>query len=280
MAGSGAQPDKDRIIDAIVLVVTRPSSLRGLIAPDVLRDALSVEFEDMLNPAGELDLQPVWEILETQPSFNADTVTAAMCRLKTFESRLAIEVKLPTALAGLKHGEVSMKASEIRLPPGLTNEIGPAAPAARPKRTTSQQRPTAAPPPAGSEGRRSRLPGWVLPLALVAALGGFGYTGFTLYQGCSTPRADWKSVDLDALSALPVKGARRFGTQVDATLSDEAWLSKGEAARKADLQAALDKLGADGVRVLVLRDARGNIRATVQRSPKTNQISFRFLAAP
>lgn len=291
MAGSGAQAVKSRVIDGLVLVITR-SGARDLIAADTLRDALSVEFEEMVTDDGDLDLEPVWEILEEQPGFDTEKVTPALCLFKTFESRLELEVKMPAALAELSHGQISMRASELRLPAveiknALRVEDAPRSKRAsmpRPKRPSDPRPKRQSVPPANtretsdSKARPSRrLPGWLTPVAMVIALATFGYAGFTLYQGCSGPKAHWKTVSADALSTLPVKNARRFGDQVDATLSDESWLSKDEAARKADLQAALTKLHASGVRVLAVRDGHGNVRATVQFSPKTNQIGFRFL---
>jgi len=275
MAGSGAQAAKSRVIDGLVLAITR-SGARDLIGADVLRDALLVEFEEMVTEDGDLDLEPVWEILEEQPGFDAETVTPALCLFKTFESRLDLEVKMPAALADLSHGQISMRASEVKLPAvEIKNAL-------RVEDSPRSKRPSVPPSttrekPSSSARASTRLPGWVTPLAMVIALATFGYAGFSLYQGCSGPKAHWKAVSSDALATLPVKNARRFGDQVDATLSDESWLSKDEAARKADLATALTKLRASGVRVLAVRDGHGNVRATVQFSPKTKQIGFSFL---
>ncbi len=277
MAGAAGKPDRDTVIEALVLVVSN-SAAKDVITPESLRSVINVEFEDMLSEDHVFDLDMVWEILEEQPSFDAELVKAPLCVFKTFEPHLDMTIKMPEAMADMSAGRISIKASDVKIPAVEMKRVLRGDDSAE-KKAPSQVAEVIDDQPADVGGSSSRLPNWVMPMALAIALGAFGFTGFTLFQTCSGPKADWKSVSLSALSELPVKNARRFGAQVEATLTDDTWLSQDEKTRKTQLEAALEKLRVDGIRVIALRDASGHVRATAQYSGRGDKIGFTFLPA-
>ena len=107
-------PSKSVTIDALVLVFSH-SKVRDIVGTDALRTVVSVEYRD-LTANGYFDLQAIWELLEEQPGFDADAAVAPMCRFKTWQRHLNMEVRLPDALRNMSEGELATAAAECVVP--------------------------------------------------------------------------------------------------------------------------------------------------------------------
>lgn len=280
MADGAAKPEKNKVIEALILAFSY-SKASAMVGTDALRSVLSVEYHDLLRN-GVFDLEYIWELLEDQPEFSPELVKPPLCLFKTFESQLGLTIKLPEALGELSASQVSVAAADCKVPAvelrRVLRDSGEPAPST--KRTEAAadaliREAEQAETPKHRKPRR-QLPAWVTPVAAVIAVVSFGFAGLSVYKGCSSPKAQWKSIGLGPLQQLPVSDARRFGAQVDARLTDDGWLAQAEATRKKQLQDALDKLRPEGVRVLILRDKQGRVRASAQYSTKNQQIGFSF----
>src|SRR5262249_15846919 len=63
---------------------------------------------------GEVDLQTVWDLLESQPGFDANAAPAPFSFVKSLEPRLQVSVKLPAAMAKLSDAEITRHSALCR----------------------------------------------------------------------------------------------------------------------------------------------------------------------
>lgn len=99
------------LIDVIVLVFAR-SELKNLVGTDALRTVLSGSQRALFPEPGTMSLQPVWELIESQPGFDAELAIPPMCRLKAWEAPLKVKVELPESLVHLDLATREKKAME------------------------------------------------------------------------------------------------------------------------------------------------------------------------
>lgn len=260
-------PDKDRVIEALVLAISH-SALGDVAGTDALRSVLRVEYHDMVE-GKVFDTEQLWELLAEQPGFDPEAAKPPLALFKTWESRLELDIKLPEAMAGMSDRERAMAASDCRVPPAelkllFRMQTGETPREARPARATTQQ------PAANTSGRhepvtaRKPRPPWLAWVAVVFALGGFSFAGYSGYQYCS-PGAQWSGFDKAALSPLPIKDASRLGDQVTASVDTAAWNDLDRDAQHKQLKIALMQLEDQGVKVISLTHG-GKPIASVQRS--------------
>ena len=107
-------PDKRTIIDALVLACTH-SQLREIVGTDALRSVLDVEYRELI-AGGTFNLQPVWELFEDQPGFDPSHAAAPLCRFKSWERQLGMDVTLPNKLLDLDEVEQARQASNCDVP--------------------------------------------------------------------------------------------------------------------------------------------------------------------
>ena len=271
-------PTKRTIVDALVLACSH-SSIRDIVGTDALRSVLDVEYRELIAD-GTFNLQAVWELFEDQPGFDPEKAAAPLCRFKTWERQLGIEISLPSQLRNLSEGEQAKLAGECDVPTVELQKVlrapspeEAAAEEAKKKADRARRLSQEIDPDrdAGPPDTRRRLA--LIGAGIVAVLA-FGIAATTLYRGCS-PSPDYERFTA-SLGELPVESPQRFGEQVRATLTDEGWLRTPEKDRRQALESALRPIASKGIQVLYLRDKKGKVRAIAQLYDNDQKIRFVF----
>jgi hypothetical protein len=273
------------VFDAIVLAFSR-SGARDIVGTDALRSALDGLAKDMITP-DTLKLQPLWDLLESQPGFERNHAAPPILLVKTWQIRIGRTVELPTAFGDVTDEEASRYAAECKVTPeeldrALTPRTPPAVtPAPPPIAPTTTPRPakrTTAAPPVGENKAtiaaraQKRRKVWMIisGTAVVAAI--ISIT-ITLWPGRNN------ELDAAALTTeIPLAHVRKSGAMIGAVLTDPSWLSKPEDVRRKQLEDALAKVhGFDATQLMVF-DARGQIVASAHTS--RNKLVIAFPKAP
>jgi hypothetical protein len=270
--GDGAKDRTRRVAGEALLLALGNAGARDLVGPDALRAVLDARWRE-LTRSGSLELAPLAELLAGQPGYRADPVDAALLRVKTWEGPLGIEVVLPAALAARPEAERARLLDACKVVPGEVARLlrgGDSGSGPRPPAQGDTPRPLGAAPrrPATHERAPAARPRISRPVALVAGLVGVLGLGFAAWHGLTglrEPAPTMRAVPLGFAGEIPLTRAERRGDEVVAVLSDEAWLSRPDARRRAELGAALARLP-DGTRILAVKDPGGTLRATAQRS--------------
>lgn len=266
MADSRIVASKNTLINALILACSQ-SLLRDIVGTDALRSVLDVEFRELL-VGGTFRLQPVWDLFASQPGFEPDAAIPPMCRMKSWERQLGVDVVMPAALAELGPSEIVSHASRCDVPLAELQKILRADPELGQGRSTNpdmsiKARTTGKHEHAAGKRARDTSSRW-LPLVAAIAVIGLALGGYSLWQGIGGSPA-WQSVNLASFAGdLPIRDAERIGDQVRATITDEGWLARPARERERALEDALRKLEPQGITVLFLRDQAGEVRATVQ----------------
>ncbi len=250
-----AAPSKNTLVEVVVAALSTTrlrdiglGALKGVLASDPRLSILD----------GAIDLQPVWDVLEAQPGFDAEIAGPPLCFVKTIEDKLGVEVRLPATLAALPAGEVRSVASRCRPPREEIERILGGGEPERRARTApiAVEGPPAPPRPTG------RLITTVLAAVVAAASLIFlvVYLAGNMQQTPSLRNLDPAEFSGD----IPLAGARMWGTEVHATLADPAWMRQPEASRRKQLEQALDRLAARKLTTLIIEDESKRPRASVQ----------------
>jgi hypothetical protein len=256
--GDERRPEKQQVIDALVIAFSYSRAAK-LVGTDALRSVIGVEYHDIVRD-GTFDMQPVWDLLEGQPGFEADTVTAPLCVFKSWEDKLGLSVKLPTALAELSDKEVALHSSQCKVPPAELKALFQAKEdAARSKAGLPAQKTDAV------KKARKPKPRWLGVVAGVVGTLGLGYASFALYQSCNPAPAQWEKVaSNDVKKFLPgTTVSERLGNQLIVTV-DANWFTRPEEERRSQMRDALASVQDRGVKVLSARDPAGVVRVTAQ----------------
>src|SRR6476620_11382128 len=91
------KPTTGMLIDVVVLCFAK-SELKSLVGTDALRSVLEGAQRDLFPAPDTLSLQPVYELLESQPGFDADKAVMPFCRIKQWEQQLRVTVEMPHQL--------------------------------------------------------------------------------------------------------------------------------------------------------------------------------------
>ncbi len=223
------------------------------------------------SPGDRIQLQALWDLLAGRPNFEPGWMVAPLCRIKSWEDRLAMSIVLPRDLAGLSAGDRELAAARCTLDPGeLTGVFETVADTQTPMSTpiASRETPvsgrrlssTVAPVPSPSFADRSRsAPSrrkrpWVvigvlsLLLPIVAAVLTFSGDGVDRVQ---------PSVLGDGLPLIEVT---RQGDNMIAVLRDATWVLQATNERRVKLEEAFRRAEALGVSaLLVLGPARDTV---------------------
>ena len=272
---SGGVPGQKQHIDALVLAF-QYSKASALVGTDALRMVISGQYRDMLE-GDILKLDALWGLLESQPGFSPELVIPPLCRFKSWEADLAVEVQLPPAISELSGLEVRGQADKIVVP---EKELDKVLERGRFTEVERQQRASRwadgaadeiAPAPVTTKQSRPV----VLALVSLIAVAGFAVAGFFVFQ--SLQAADWQTIDRASFSdVLPAAKAERHGQDVGVVLRDDRWLALGKETRKKNLREALTRLGRDGVKTLFVRDVKGAVRGIAQFYGNPPKISVRL----
>lgn len=266
--GQGAT--KNQLIELVVLALgssqmrdTGLKALRGVLASDPKFSVLD----------GAADLQPVWELLESQPDFQQGAAVSALCYVKGLEGRLGISIKLPAALEEMTPADRLTHASYCR---PKREDIDRVVQGLEPARKPSAL-PTTAPVLARPRNdKRRRMVGIVA--AVVAAVS-LGFVAVVIFDSVdSTPT--FKNVDTAEFAGdLPVAAARVWGTEVRVSLVDSGWLRLPEERRRKQMEQALERLqGRPGPRIvtLIVEDDGKRTRASAQITSRGGKAQVKF----
>ena len=267
-------------LEALILAFSH-SRAKALVGTDALRSVLSGQYRE-LHRDNWFDLEPVWQLLSQQPGFDATQVGPALCRFKSWERDLALDVRMPTEMAQLSEQERSDLAAQVHVPPVARARVlrGEQVPAEDPvvaavdeaeltprdtvkahKLPPRSPSLSSVPPTVKTRALRRLTDGQRRTLEVVAAvlaLLGFALAGVQLQRGCHAPQ--WESVAVRFSGEIPLEAARRQGPEVSGALRDPRWLSLAPAVRTGHMKAALEALPRD-VQVFFVRDGGGQVRA-------------------
>jgi curved DNA-binding protein CbpA len=244
------------VIEAVVLAFSS-SRLRDLVGTDALRSVLEARYIQMVGTPGQLDLEPLWEILTAQPGFVPALAIPPLARIKLWESRLSVTVMLPRGVGELSLLERDRQAAECRVSEeALTRAIEAQAPSAPTPRA-----------PLGAAGsvvvtatetvaarKRRGLATYLLLATVLMAVGSGLYT-----FGGSQVRSLSPS---DLSQEIPAVEARQSGAVIGLVLGDDAWISRPEPERRRQLEQALARARAQTASGIIIMDHEGRIRAS------------------
>ena len=259
MAEETRQFPRSAIVDAVVLACTR-TSLTDVVGPDAMHTAVNTTYLDMASD-GVLELQPLWDLFAEQPGFDPEPALDAMCKVKSWEAWFRLKIRRPEAVKQLTLEEQNKRAKSVDVSDAeLDKALG------LHTETEAQAKPKAAGRPA--IGGRQRL---ILIAGAVIALATFTVSGVFLYRNLGGP--NFASVDGSKVAGdIPVTNVRKLGRQVNATLTDNAWLKLPIATRTAHLEEAFARL--DETDGLLILDGKKVLRASITAAGSNTQVRF------
>ncbi len=267
---------KNQIVELIVLALGESKlkdlglgAMRGVLQSDPRLAVLD----------GAVDLQSVWELLESQPGFTPEAAYGPFAFLKTLEPKLQVTFKLPAPLASLAETDIIRYAGTCRpkrddVDKALRGEESskPRPPA---KQDTTLPMWTSVPPPPPVEEltTKRKVLAAVSALVVVASL---VIVGWSIFGGVAgEPR--FKKIDTALFAGeIPLRSAETWGGEVHASLSDPSWLSQPEDKRRKQLEGAVQRLADQQASVLIIQDDANRTRATAQVYGKPPKVFIRF----
>lgn len=263
---------KRNVIDSIVLAFAH-SEARELAGTDALRMVLDARYLELVKTPGTVDLQPVWDLLTTQPGFVPEQAVPPLCRVKAWEPQLKVQIALPRELATLSSIEIQVHAQKCKVSePELarvltTSQVGvPVADAARPGTRPPVSEPQAQPPTV----RRRRM-GLAIGFLVVAALAVAASVVFAMRYALSGPIILSAS---QVSNEIPLGETKQAGDAIGTLLTDMGWLGRPEPERRRQLEEALGRARKLGASTLLLLDRDGNVKAVARWGPGGAQVSF------
>jgi hypothetical protein len=220
----------------------------------------------------DVDLEPVWQVLEAQPDFSRESTASAMCFVKGLEPRLGLQIRLPGALESLTPGE---RASFSNRCPARKADIDKVLSGLDATRLTASNAVLCAvperPPPTG--GSRRLVIG--IAAGIVAAASLLVVTHSVVTNIDKTP--DFKRIDAAEFAGdIPIGAARVWGGEVRAALVAPTWMRQPAERRRRQLAAALDRLSSRQIRTLILQDDAMKTKATAQIFGSNRSIQVHF----
>ena len=261
---SGSQPTQTHHTEALILAFTH-SRAHSLVGTDALRTVIHGSYREMLR-GDNFELDSLWTLLEAQPGFEAADVMPPLCRFKTWEGDLEINVILPPQLGVLSALDVRALADECPVPSkeldrilerGAFTKGERAARAAKWAEEPAVEVPetTAAPTHTGLSFSAFSPPSH--SGALQSPVTSFTTISFA-------PRPPRRSQP-ELFTGIPVKKAIRSGFDVTVIqLTNEGWFSKPREEREAAMRSTMTELARDGIRGLFVHDKTGKVRAIAQ----------------
>jgi hypothetical protein len=279
-----------------LLLALRHSRAAHLTGSTILRQVLGSRYRELVRDGG-FDLEPVWDLLSSQPGFEPAEVIPALAKLKTWEPRAGMSILLPPSMAHLTEADIIELAATVHVPTAELQSVwrgrkvetdsvelleGPQPDARR--RSTPRMKaldrdatPVEAVPLDGPKKPDRFSPRQRRTLTIAAAMTALlslAFVAYTLIR--SAENRSWDSLGLEFAGDIPLEKAERSGPEVASTLRDTSWLALPDATRKAHMRAALSELPSD-VEVFFVRDAAGAVRASARwfGSPKQIAVTLR-----
>ncbi len=256
------------LIDVVVLVFAR-SELKTLVGTDALRTVLNGSQRAMFPEPGTMSLQPIWDLIEDQPGFDAEKAKPPMCRLKTWEGRLKVKVLMPHALEILDGATREHEAMLCNVGDDDLNKLLkiPATPT-----PTSKTRAIESSSASARQKPKRRISAG---LALGLAGAGIIAAGISMYLTFGRSTSNTKSLDAsDLTTEIKLADVRRAGTMIIATVPDsDTWLAKPEPERRKQLEHLGPKVLIQQASGVMLVDAKGGLLALF-RLNKTPAVVF------
>jgi hypothetical protein len=253
--GSSAQQKKKLLVDALLLAL-RNSEVARVVDMGTLEYFLDQSYPLMV-VGDSFDLTKLWEILAKEPGIEAKMVYPPMLAYKSWEERLGVTVFLPSVVKALPPEE--RKQHESRCPIAATDleKMLTERKLAAPKPPQPKVTPKVSKPKRSGSGIR------VVPVAIIA---GF-VLGAAIFAGAwiaLTPRAP-ATIDLSVFAAdLALKDGRRVGDSMSAVIADPGFAQLPEPERSRRVTAVFTQARRQGIKSLLLFDAKGAVRATAQ----------------
>lgn len=253
-------PSTAVLIDVVVLCFAK-SELKTLVGTDALRTVLEGSQREMFPEPGVMVLQPVFELLESQPGFDKNKAIAPMCRIKSWEGRLKTKVQMPEGLDTLDKATIENQAmgcsafdSDLDKLLKIPVATGPLTRVIESGSVSDkhQQRES-------NSNRKAKI-------AMIAAVVGLLAAMVSIYL---TFRGNKNNVvqlsPSDISDKIPLSNVRKSpGGIIVGTLADPKWLQKPEADRHMDMVEAAGKIRAQGGISFTIIDKKGAPLGVVQ----------------
>jgi hypothetical protein len=205
---------------------------------------------------GTLDLTPLWDLLKSQPGFAPELALPPLCKLKSWERELNVEVALPAEMGEVGLLDQRKHAAACKVPDdALAKALSPppvseaAGPAARGGATNLVITATETPVERKKRGAAIYLAAFAL-LGLVAS-------GIYTFGGEQIKELSAQEISTE----IPLMDARRSGEVIGVTLSDRGWLGQTEEVRRKQVENAFEHVRAKGATGLVIMDEQARIWA-------------------
>src|SRR5262249_38612224 len=199
------------------------------------------------------------------------------CWLKRFDPKLGLTLRLPVKIGPLTETEIIKNAGGCRpkredIDKVLAGEKD--AQKVRPKAEITA--PLIAPLPSALHDTispRKKILGIFSALVVLASIVIVGRA--LLGDMVGTPKLTKIEPRLFA-GDVPLRSARKWGTEVHASLADARWLSQPEEQRRQQLEKAVQRLADQQLGVLIIEDDSNRTRATAQFFGKPPKVFVRF----
>jgi hypothetical protein len=261
------------VIDAIVLAFSK-SRLKDVVGTDALKMVLAGITKEMLQKENTLSLQPVYELLESQPGFVHADAIPPLCRIKQWEPKLKLIVELPKELGLMPTEERERAAATCFVREEDIDKI-----------LVPRERSTI-PPPLGArvvEGssnaaqaskrgpdvtRRKMIAAAAFVVVAIAAM----IVSYKLTFGSDSGNVRLANSQLSP--EIPLTQVRQSGKMIGAVLADQAWLAKPEVERRRHLELALINAAALGARDIRVFDSKGKLLASAAMRASKPVVTF------
>jgi hypothetical protein len=275
------QATKGTVLELVMLALANsPLKEMGL---DAMRSVLKGDPRlAVIN--GAFDLQPIWDLFESQEGFDPEAARPPFCFLKSLETKLAVSITFPQQLEALSPAERTRYAGlcmarrdevEKILATPITDEAAQSG-MARPSKQAAEPQAGASWAPK-KQGRKINKTMLAVISGVLCLAGMIFLTVYLINNGDHTP--SFSKMDTEWAGAIPLASAEKWATEVHAVFSDTGWLSKvPEEERKRQMTQALQKLAEKNLSVLIVEDDTKKVRASAQYmgKPPAQKIVVRF----
>ncbi|MBI5496212.1 MAG: hypothetical protein HY904_14410 [Deltaproteobacteria bacterium] len=266
-----ARSSRQQVVEAIVLAF-RHSLLGSLFKDDRMANLFTENWSKISPREGVLSIKGMMDVFKAVPGYDFDKALPALCRLKTWEPYLKMQVEVPGEFVMKKIIDYQAKAASCRVPDTELAKVLPSAAQAL-SVFSGRARPISARQPVVTEAAppRGRAVIMIVAGVLAGLLVAGGGAAFLLTRETPQPVAVALVSD-----EIPLASAERLGDTVTARLKDRVWLTFPKADRHEQVTRTLERsTRIPRVMALKLVDEAGKVVAEGRLVGTQSQVELR-----